>query len=132
MFLFNILSWICGIFSFFLLVVFLVWFYFNISIHLILCRFSIWNIILEILVTCDWISSLFSFIVCLISSVVFMYAKFYMFPRNYIKSFLVFTFSFIFSILIIIFFSDLLFLMLGWDGLGFSSFFLVLFYIFFG
>jgi NADH-ubiquinone oxidoreductase chain 5 len=48
--------------------------------------------------------------------------------RRFTSTFLALLIFFVFSILIFINFSDLFMLMLGWDGLGVVSFFLVIFY----
>jgi len=76
----------------------------------------------------DWISTGFSSWVLLISSVVFWYRKNYIGDTFLNKRFIILVFSFIFSMLILIISPSLLGLILGWDGLGITSFLLVIFY----
>ncbi len=73
-------------------------------------------------------SSLFSFSVCFIALVVFAFSIFYISSSIKISYFLWLTFMFVASMLVLINFSDMFFVILGWDGLGVVSFFLILFY----
>ena len=73
-------------------------------------------------------SLLFSGLVRIITRVVFMYSYSYIgFYSNY-KFFLITTLGFVISMLMVINFSDVFTVMLGWDGLGVISFFLIVYY----
>ncbi len=74
------------------------------------------------------ISALFRALVTFITSVVLSYSYFYIgFYYNY-KYFLFTTLGFVVSMLVVINFGDLFIVMLGWDGLGVISFFLIVYY----
>ena len=73
-------------------------------------------------------SSLFSSVVCMITAVVFMFTSVYFSSFNKISYFIWITSLFVLSMLFLINFSDMFFVMLGWDGLGVVSFFLILYY----
>jgi len=64
----------------------------------------------------------------LISSIIIVYSFFYMSPYSKANYFLVLTLFFIISIALVICFSSLFFVILGWDGLGLVSFFLIVYY----
>jgi len=73
-------------------------------------------------------SSLFSAVVCLIAAVVFVFMAHYFLRGQHLVYFCWVTFLFVFSILILINFSDVFFTLLGWDGLGVVSYFLIAYY----
>lgn len=73
-------------------------------------------------------SLIFSFIILLISTLVIVYSYSYIYPYRTSSLFLFLTFLFVFSILLVVNISSLLFLILGWDGLGLVSFFLIVYY----
>lgn len=70
----------------------------------------------------------FRAIILLISSVIIVYSYNYIIPYRKSVYFLVLTNLFIFSMLMVVNMSNLFFLMLGWDGLGLVSFFLIVYY----
>ena len=76
----------------------------------------------------DSFSCWFMTAVLLISSVVIVYSYFYMSPYHKSSYFLYLTLLFILSMLLVITMSNLILVMLGWDGLGLVSFFLIVFY----
>lgn len=81
----------------------------------------------------DYVSLFFFSAVSLISSVVFLYRKFYMDDvsrdLNYLNSrFFYLLFLFVISILFLVFSGSWVVVMLGWDGLGLVSFLLVIYY----
>lgn len=86
------------------------------------------QIIISIDFNIDLINSLFSLIVLIISLGVLFYRKFY-FRFNISKSYKTNLIIFILSIIILINRRRIIILLIGWDGLGISSFFLVSFYI---
>lgn len=97
---------------------------FNLSFRL----FSSWFIPLNVSISIDLFSSWFRFVVCLISSIIMLYSYFYIAPYRKTNSFIWLTVFFVLSILVVINFSNLFFIMLGWDGLGLVSFLLIVYY----
>jgi NADH:ubiquinone oxidoreductase subunit 5 (subunit L)/multisubunit Na+/H+ antiporter MnhA subunit len=77
----------------------------------------------------DFISLMFSFTVFFISANVFWFGVGYMHGELYIKRFCYLVFFFVLSMNVLIFSGNLLTTLLGWDGLGFTSFLLVIYYI---
>lgn len=98
----------------------------SLSINVIMFPLSLSSF--SISITSDIYSSSFSAVVCLISAVVFTFTTYYFSSFTKHKYFLWITFLFVTSILFLINFSDIFFVILGWDGLGVVSFFLILFY----
>lgn len=82
----------------------------------------------SLLIDVDVYSRLFSSVVLFISLVVFLFSITYFQRFEKRVYFFWITFFFILSILILINFSDLFIVILGWDGLGVVSFFLIVFY----
>ena len=76
----------------------------------------------------DPFSSWFLRIVLFISSVIIIYSYFYISPYYKSNYFLVLTVLFVLSMCLVICISNLFFVMLGWDGLGLVSFFLIVYY----
>nr|YP_009525974.1 NADH dehydrogenase subunit 5 [Pseudocrangonyx daejeonensis]AXT17543.1 NADH dehydrogenase subunit 5 [Pseudocrangonyx daejeonensis] len=76
----------------------------------------------------DWMSCLFMFTVCLISSGISLYSMYYMSEEdNYIRFFFI-LFFFMCSMGFLIISPNLISLLLGWDGLGLTSYALIIFY----
>lgn len=76
----------------------------------------------------DYISNLFIIVVRLISRIVFYYRNSYIKrEKNEIK-FIFFTFLFVFSMYILVLSLNVIIILLGWDGLGLVSYFLVIYY----
>lgn len=88
----------------------------------------VWNLPLSITIFLDQFSCWFMRVVLAISSVIIVYSFFYMSPYTKSTYFLSLTLLFILSMLLVICFSNLIFIMLGWDGLGLVSFFLIVYY----
>ena len=101
---------------------------FNSCIYLSFSFLSIWNFPLRVRIFFDTFSCWFLRVVLLISSVIIVYSFFYMSPYSKANYFLVLTLFFIISMALVICFSSLFFIMLGWDGLGLVSFFLIVYY----
>nr|YP_025743.1 NADH dehydrogenase subunit 5 [Cyriopagopus schmidti]AAP51153.1 NADH dehydrogenase subunit 5 [Cyriopagopus schmidti] len=76
----------------------------------------------------DWMSFLFSATVLFISSMIIMFSKSYISNKDH-KRFSIILILFILSMVILIFSNNIFFIMLGWDGLGMSSYILVIFYM---
>lgn len=99
------------------------------SFYLDLSFFS-WSIFSwSICLMLNSISCRFSCVVSLISRVVLMYTYHYM-GSSFLnwKTFSILTLRFVGSMLLVILFDDLFVIILGWDGLGVISFFLIVFY----
>lgn len=73
-------------------------------------------------------STLFSCLVSFITSVVFIYSHYYIGFYTNFKFFIFTTFGFVLSMLFVINCVDLFIVMLGWDGLGVISYFLIVYY----
>lgn len=76
----------------------------------------------------DYISLSFIRTVLLISSIIIVYSFNYMSPYSKPSYFLWITVLFVSSMLLVITIPNLMFAMLGWDGLGLVSFFLIVYY----
>nr|APA19194.1 NADH dehydrogenase subunit 5 [Parvasolenaia rivularis] len=86
------------------------------------------GISLSVLVLFDLLSVLFSFTVCLISGCVFVYSVSYMESDKFKALFSSLVAIFVLSMNVLIFIPNLVFVLLGWDLLGITSFFLVIYY----
>nr|QXX99484.1 NADH dehydrogenase subunit 5 [Dimorphostylis asiatica] len=76
----------------------------------------------------DWVSLLFSSFVFFIGGSVLSYSKSYMISDKYINRFFFLVFAFIMSMMATIFSLNMVSILLGWDGLGISSYLLVVYY----
>nr|YP_010564865.1 NADH dehydrogenase subunit 5 [Nymphon brevicaudatum]UZA61320.1 NADH dehydrogenase subunit 5 [Nymphon brevicaudatum] len=76
----------------------------------------------------DIYSLSFSSFVCVISSSVFLFSTVYMSGGNYLIRFFSLLVSFVISMILLIFSANILTSLLGWDGLGFVSYILVIYY----
>nr|YP_010586531.1 NADH dehydrogenase subunit 5 [Psychomyia kalais]UZZ44345.1 NADH dehydrogenase subunit 5 [Psychomyia kalais] len=76
----------------------------------------------------DWISVFFMMFVLMISSMVMYYSKFYMSMELFQVRFIFLVLLFVISMLLMILSPNLISILLGWDGLGFISYCLVIFY----
>nr|QLY89600.1 NADH dehydrogenase subunit 5 [Planorbis carinatus] len=76
----------------------------------------------------DKVSVLFGIIVTFISSMVFMFSSVYMSEDKYYYRFSWILLSFVVSMCILIFSGSLLVVLIGWDGLGVTSFALIIYY----
>ena len=85
------------------------------------------NISLTVLL--DPFSLMFSRIVLFISSIILKYRRRYIVIDRRRIRFLITLLFFIFSIIFIIFGINLIFIVLGWDGLGVTSYLLVIYYL---
>nr|YP_010586453.1 NADH dehydrogenase subunit 5 [Paduniella communis]UZZ44254.1 NADH dehydrogenase subunit 5 [Paduniella communis] len=84
------------------------------------------NIVFLILL--DWVSLMFISLVMLISSMVVYYSKFYMMVEIFQLRFILLVLLFIFSMFLMILSPNLISILLGWDGLGFVSYALIIYY----
>nr|YP_007026863.1 NADH dehydrogenase subunit 5 [Metacrangonyx spinicaudatus]CCI69427.1 NADH dehydrogenase subunit 5 [Metacrangonyx spinicaudatus] len=76
----------------------------------------------------DWMSTMFMFTVSLISSVICGYSKYYMEGDKFYRRFMIVLMLFVSSMILLILSPNLISLLLGWDGLGLSSYILVVYY----
>lgn len=90
--------------------------------------FSSWFIKIRVSVSIDMFSSWFRFVVTFISAIIMIYSFFYMSPYSKTNYFIWLTVFFVLSMLIVINIRDFFFIILGWDGLGLVSFFLIVYY----
>lgn len=103
----------------------------------VLCKVSLSNPLVfwintfrgfKISLTCDFVSVLFRVVLLSIVFCVLNFRKVYM-GGDFLKSrFRQIVLSFVISMLILIFSSDFLFLLVGWDGLGVTRFLLIAYY----
>nr|ABS28769.1 NADH dehydrogenase subunit 5 [Polistes sp. MD1] len=82
----------------------------------------------EFMMYLDWISFSFMSLVMMISSFVLLYSLMYMESDLNIKRFFILLMMFILSMIFLIICPNLMGLLLGWDGLGLSSYLLVIYY----
>lgn len=90
--------------------------------------FDLPNFDLAVSFVLDRYSFIFLIVVILISSVIMIYSYSYMSPYSKTLIFIWLTVLFVLSMLLVISMSNLFFIMLGWDGLGLISFFLIVYY----
>nr|YP_009937444.1 NADH dehydrogenase subunit 5 [Trigonopterus porg]QNT26967.1 NADH dehydrogenase subunit 5 [Trigonopterus porg] len=76
----------------------------------------------------DWVSLMFTSFVFFISSMIFLYSWGYMGEDKTLKRFIYTMVLFVVSMMMVIFSSNLVFILLGWDGLGLVSYALVIYY----
>nr|DAZ91342.1 TPA_asm: ND5 [Gammarus chevreuxi] len=76
----------------------------------------------------DWMSWIFLGSVCLISGCIMKYSEYYMEGENNYTRFVYILFMFVLSMWLLIISPNLISLLLGWDGLGLTSYALVIFY----
>nr|AVP74412.1 NADH dehydrogenase subunit 5 [Eurylepta cornuta] len=84
---------------------------------------------LDLLVLVDWVSLTFFFTLSIIVSCVLKFSSIYMENEKFFLRFHFLVYSFVFSMFCLIFFPHFFFLLVGWDGLGITSFLLVIYYL---
>nr|YP_009240932.1 NADH dehydrogenase subunit 5 [Neoscona adianta]ALF63166.1 NADH dehydrogenase subunit 5 [Neoscona adianta] len=88
---------------------------------------SIYSINIPISFLIDWTSMMFLFTVMFISSMILMFSMEYIPPLEH-KQFSIMLLSFVLSMSFLIVSDNIIFILLGWDGLGLTSFVLVVYY----
>ncbi len=123
-------SWfICFcLFTFFSICTRLLIFYTNSSLFLSFPLFSISSLDFKVSFLLDSVSTSFIRTVLLISTIIMVYSYNYMSPYSKPSYFLWLTVLFVSSIVLVITIPNLIFAILGWDGLGLVSFFLIVYY----
>nr|YP_010411515.1 NADH dehydrogenase subunit 5 [Euurobracon yokahamae]UJJ81890.1 NADH dehydrogenase subunit 5 [Euurobracon yokahamae] len=76
----------------------------------------------------DWMTMIFISTIMLISSIVILYSLDYMKKNKFMKRFMFLIFSFILSMIFLILSPNMISILIGWDGLGLSSYCLVAYY----
>lgn len=99
----------------------------NIFLSLDIQFITIITIKISINIIIDWISCIFLRTVLFISSIIISFRLYYI-PKNQQKQFFFLLIIFIISIVILILRNNIFLILLGWDGLGISSYILVVFY----
>lgn len=99
----------------------------NIIIIIKINLLNVLSIMITIDIIIDWISSFFLTVVILISRTIIIFRKYYI-PNNEQKQFIIMLLIFVLSIGILIISNNLFLILLGWDGLGLSSYILVVYY----
>lgn len=105
--------------------------YFAIRNKLVLIEWSISDqssSFLPIIIIFDWVSLGFRNLVCLISGCVMLYSSSYMSLDVFLKRFVWLVILFVLSMNFLVFIPRLPAIFLGWDGLGITSFALVIYY----
>nr|AXI98540.1 NADH dehydrogenase subunit 5 [Metacrangonyx dhofarensis] len=80
------------------------------------------------LILLDWMSMMFIMTVSLISAVISGFSKYYMEHENMYKRFMITLMMFVCSMMMLVLSPNLISLLLGWDGLGLTSYVLIIFY----
>jgi len=98
---------------------------------LVLVDYRIWlsrNLSVNLMVLLDQVSGLFMAAIFLISGSVLIYCSWYIADEVYYSRFIYLVVFFVLSIISLIIIPNLIALLLGWDGLGITSFLLVIYY----
>nr|YP_010574513.1 NADH dehydrogenase subunit 5 [Succinea arundinetorum]UZH97767.1 NADH dehydrogenase subunit 5 [Succinea arundinetorum] len=122
------LTLLLGLMFITILIFFLNFTYFSNFIILEINLGSLWSMDLSMTFMFDWISFSFSSVVLIISVSVFWFATMYMKEDLYFFRFIWLLLSFVLSMLILIFAGSFFMILLGWDGLGITSFLLIIYY----
>nr|WEF75048.1 NADH dehydrogenase subunit 5 [Amblyomma cajennense] len=109
-------------------IMFLVNFYLNNILVIEYILMCINNLDLKFYFLFDWVSSLFSMVVMIISSLVILYSNSYMNTDKNKNSFCLIVLLFVFSMILLIMMPNMFTIILGWDGLGLVSYCLVIYY----
>nr|AFZ99023.1 NADH dehydrogenase subunit 5 [Camponotus chromaiodes] len=118
MFMMSILFYLLGLYLYYLeLSIMFEWLMFNFN-----------SLNMEMMILLDWIVCLFVSVVMLISSMIMLYSMIYMSQDVYINRFVNLLNLFIFSMILMIMSPNLISILFGWDGLGLSSYCLVIYY----
>nr|YP_009536315.1 NADH dehydrogenase subunit 5 [Rhipicentor nuttalli]AYN50580.1 NADH dehydrogenase subunit 5 [Rhipicentor nuttalli] len=114
--------------SFFFFLSFLMTFYLNSFFMIEYLLTSILSLEYKLYFLFDWMSCIFTCIVLFISGMVMWFSHEYMFYEKHKISFCWMVLSFVMSMIMLILMPNLFTLILGWDGLGLTSYCLVVFY----
>lgn len=124
---FSLYSALCGVFSLFCFIIFLLLGERGgLLFDFVFCSIGRFDVRLVFLF--DWVSLLFYGFISFICGFVFLYRFFYMGEDWLIYRFSSLVFLFYLSMFFLVFGGNFFVTMVGWDGLGVTSFFLVVFY----
>nr|AWX90669.1 NADH dehydrogenase subunit 5 [Amphioctopus fangsiao] len=90
--------------------------------------FNVMSLFVELDILLDWVTCSFSGLVCLISSSICIFSVSYMKGDMHVNRFMMVLMLFVLSMNFLIFIPSFVSLILGWDGLGLVSLFLVIYY----
>nr|BCP51379.1 ND5 [Valvata hokkaidoensis] len=114
---------------FFMSIPLLLWLTFSTSLVMVEIElFSLGTSMFSFILISDFISISFSMLIAIISSMVLIFGDYYMKEDPFYTRFFWIVFIFVLSMNFLIFIPSLPSLLLGWDGLGISSFVLIIYY----
>nr|YP_008963762.1 NADH dehydrogenase subunit 5 [Leptomyrmex pallens]AGL61398.1 NADH dehydrogenase subunit 5 [Leptomyrmex pallens] len=90
--------------------------------------FGAMGISMDIFILLDWVSALFVSLVCLITSMIYLYSSAYMKGDPKVNGFIVLVFMFVLSMVLMIIMPSVFSILFGWDGLGLVSYCLIIYY----
>ena len=128
---FSLIRLILSLIFLFLIICFYLCSIFFIRINEILIEWEVISIgsrRIHFILILDNISSYFLFLVRLISGSVIIFSTIYIRREKFFSRFIMLVFFFVISIYLLILSPNLISLLLGWDGLGVTSYLLVIFY----
>jgi len=128
---FSLIRLILSLIFLFLIICFYLCSIFFIRINEILIEWEVISIgsrRIHFILILDNISSYFLFLVRLISGSVMIFSTRYIIREKFFSRFIMLVFFFVISIYLLILSPNLISLLLGWDGLGVTSYLLVIFY----
>nr|BAV25171.1 NADH dehydrogenase subunit 5 [Conchocele cf. bisecta HPD1644] len=125
----SILSALILLFYSLVMLIFVVYSFLNsysFLIEIVLIKVGVFSFSFPVLLS--WENYMVSMVVCFISGSVLLYSKVYMEGEHNYSRFINLVCLFVLSMNLLIFIPSLMFLFLGWDGLGIVSFILVIYY----
>nr|YP_009946941.1 NADH dehydrogenase subunit 5 [Macrostemum floridum]QOH91259.1 NADH dehydrogenase subunit 5 [Macrostemum floridum] len=127
----NVIKVVVSMLGMFLVMMMMIFFFFfkmGLSVYLEMDVVSLNSLKMVLMLYIDWMSLIFSGFVMLISFSVVFYCKSYTSSELYLNRFIILVFLFVISMFLLIFSLNLISIMVGWDGLGVTSFLLVIYY----
>nr|QNT26902.1 NADH dehydrogenase subunit 5 [Trigonopterus ancora] len=116
------------VFSLVLYFVSLIFLFHNLGVYMEFEVLSFNSLSIELVVFLDWVSLMFSSFVFFISSMIMIYSSEYMGTEKNLSRFIYMMILFVLSMMVVIMSCNLVFILLGWDGLGLTSYLLVVYY----
>nr|QKZ95155.1 NADH dehydrogenase subunit 5 [Habrobracon hebetor] len=114
--------------NFFFWILFLMFLLFNLKILIEWNFYFLHSLKIEFIIFLDWMTLIFASTVTLITSIVILYSLNYMEGDYYLSRFIMLILIFMLSMILMILSPNLISILLGWDGLGLSSYCLVVYY----
>nr|AHA52590.1 NADH dehydrogenase subunit 5 [Sigalphus bicolor] len=125
---FFLISYYLMFINLIMFMIFLKIFLFKLNFFIYWNLFFTYSVNIEYIVFIDYITMIFLMVILMISSMVLIYSLNYMMNEKFILRFLMIIMIFIFSMIFMIISPNLLSVLLGWDGLGLSSYCLIIYY----